>query len=106
MPSEPTRNCTAVTDRPTDPSPDLSTGTGGVAGAGNDAAVKQMVTGILTDFGWETLDIGGIGGARLLEPMCILCIDHAKQGSGEPVEQPNHRARRGSNAVDRLSDLK
>jgi hypothetical protein len=42
--------------------------------AGNDAAAKQTVTGILTDFGWSTIDAGGIEGSRLLEPLCILWV--------------------------------
>jgi 8-hydroxy-5-deazaflavin:NADPH oxidoreductase len=38
--------------------------------AGNDDSAKKHVTDILTDFGWETMDLGGIEGARVLEPMC------------------------------------
>ena len=41
---------------------------------GNDAGAKATVTGILTAFGWNTIDMGGIEGARLLEPMCILWV--------------------------------
>jgi 8-hydroxy-5-deazaflavin:NADPH oxidoreductase len=37
--------------------------------AGNDDGAKQVVTDILTDFGWETIDLGGIDASRLLEPM-------------------------------------
>jgi hypothetical protein len=44
--------------------------------AGNDAAAKQTVTGILHDFGWSTIDVGGIEGARLLEPLCILWVGY------------------------------
>lgn len=43
---------------------------------GNDADAKRVVTEILTDFGWPTIDIGGIEGARLLEPLCILWVSH------------------------------
>ena len=39
---------------------------------GNDAAAKTTVTGILAIFGWNTIDIGGVEGARLLEPRRIL----------------------------------
>jgi len=42
--------------------------------AGNDAAAKQTVTGILTDFGWSTIDAGGIEGSRVLEPLSILWV--------------------------------
>ncbi|HXI43082.1 MAG TPA: NAD(P)-binding domain-containing protein [Bryobacteraceae bacterium] len=41
---------------------------------GNDAAAKTTVTDILTAFGWNTVDMGGIEGARLLEPMCVLWV--------------------------------
>ncbi len=44
---------------------------------GNDDAAKQTVTEILTSFGWSTIDIGGIEGSRLLEPLCVLWIDYA-----------------------------
>lgn len=43
---------------------------------GNDAAAKQVVTGFCTDFGWGVVDAGGIEGARLLEPLCILWVVH------------------------------
>jgi len=42
--------------------------------AGNDAAAKQTVTKICKDFGWLVTDIGGIEGARLLEPLAMLWI--------------------------------
>jgi predicted dinucleotide-binding enzyme len=42
--------------------------------AGNDEAAKKTVTALLKDFGWPAIDIGGIEGARLLEPMCILWV--------------------------------
>jgi len=42
---------------------------------GNDAGAKQTVTGVLDQFGWETLDMGGAEAARAIEPLCILwCI--------------------------------
>jgi len=43
---------------------------------GNDASAKQVVTGFCTDFGWGVVDVGGIEGARLLEPLCILWVMH------------------------------
>lgn len=43
---------------------------------GDDAAAKQGVTEILTQFGWSTIDIGGIEGARLLEPLCLLWVGY------------------------------
>jgi predicted dinucleotide-binding enzyme len=42
---------------------------------GNDAPAKQTVGGILEQFGWESLDLGGVEAARAIEPLCILwCI--------------------------------
>jgi predicted dinucleotide-binding enzyme len=42
--------------------------------AGDDAAAKQKVTEILADFGWETIDLGGIASARHLEAMCMVWV--------------------------------
>ena len=36
---------------------------------GNDEGAKKTVGEILGDFGWETIDLGGIDASRLLEPM-------------------------------------
>jgi len=42
---------------------------------GNNAGAKQEVTELLTKFGWETCDMGGVEGARPIESLCILwCI--------------------------------
>jgi hypothetical protein len=42
---------------------------------GNDEGAKRQVTGILDQFGWETLDCGAVEAARAIEPLCILwCI--------------------------------
>jgi predicted dinucleotide-binding enzyme len=41
---------------------------------GNDESAKKTVTGILKQFGWSVIDIGGIEGARVLEPLCILWV--------------------------------
>lgn len=42
---------------------------------GNDAGAKAEVTAILEQFGWEAEDMGGVEGARAIEPLCILwCI--------------------------------
>jgi predicted dinucleotide-binding enzyme len=42
----------------------------------NDNAKKTVVNEFLTKFGWESIDIGGIEGSRLLEPMAMLWITH------------------------------
>jgi len=49
---------------------------------GNDDAAKRSVAQILQDFGWTSIDIGGIEGARLLEPMCILWVLYGLRGGG------------------------
>lgn len=42
---------------------------------GNDAAAKKTVTELLTTFGWETEDMGGVEAAGCIESLCILwCI--------------------------------
>lgn len=42
---------------------------------GNSDDAKKKVTHILTQFGWETEDMGKAEGARAIEPLCILwCI--------------------------------
>lgn len=49
---------------------------------GNDAAAKQTVTDICQAFGWPVIDIGGIEGARLLEPLCILWVLYGIRSGG------------------------
>ncbi len=47
--------------------------------AGNDAAAKQTVTRICTQFGWLVVDIGGIERSRVLEPLAVLwCVVGSK----------------------------
>ena len=43
---------------------------------GNDSDAKRQVTKILSDFGWEAVDMGGIEGSRLLEPLAMLWINY------------------------------
>jgi hypothetical protein len=49
--------------------------------AGNDKGAKAQVLDILGKFGWESIDIGGIEGARLLEPLAMLWITYAFQNN-------------------------
>lgn len=49
--------------------------------AGNDAAAKRQVEQLCARFGWETIDIGGMDGARLLEPLAMLYIRYAVQNN-------------------------
>jgi len=49
---------------------------------GDDAKAKAEVTSILTTFGWETADMGGVEAARAIEPLCILwCLPGFLNGS-------------------------
>lgn len=41
---------------------------------GNDDDAKKIVSQICEHFGWGVVDIGGIEGSRLLEPMCLLWV--------------------------------
>ena len=42
---------------------------------GNDVQAKQVVSGILDQFGWEIADMGKAEAARAIEPLCMLwCI--------------------------------
>ena len=41
---------------------------------GNDSSARTAAADVCKAFGWETVDLGGIDGARLLEPMCILWV--------------------------------
>ncbi len=54
--------------------PDLPGGPPDMIICGNDDKAKAAVTDILKNFGWPVIDIGGMEGARLLEPLCILWV--------------------------------
>jgi 8-hydroxy-5-deazaflavin:NADPH oxidoreductase len=55
--------------------PDFQGGPPTMFVCGNDKDAKKTVAdSILTPFGWETIDIGGIEGSRLLEPLAMLWI--------------------------------
>lgn len=43
---------------------------------GKNEASKETVAEICREFGWSVIDIGGIEGSRLLEPMCILWVSY------------------------------
>jgi predicted dinucleotide-binding enzyme len=44
---------------------------------GNDEGAKKKVTALLTDFGWNTTDLGGIECSRYLEAMCLVWVLYA-----------------------------
>ena len=50
--------------------------------AGDDADAKRQVGALLRDFGWGTLDLGGISSSRYLEPLCMVWVLHAMQYGG------------------------
>jgi hypothetical protein len=41
---------------------------------GNDEGAKKKVSAILADFGWATVDVGGIEASRYLEAMCMVWV--------------------------------
>ena len=49
---------------------------------GDDAAAKQQATGILKEFGWDAVDIGGASMAPYVEGMALAVINHGMR-SGE-----------------------
>lgn len=54
--------------------PDFPNGPPDMILCGNDPDARETVAKICKDFGWPVIDIGGIEGARLLEPICILWV--------------------------------
>lgn len=40
--------------------------------AGDDADAKRVTSEVLDQFGWDVEDIGGVEGARAIEPLCQL----------------------------------
>ena len=55
--------------------PQLKNGPPSMFICGNSSEAKNEVKEILTTFGWETEDMGGVEAARAIEPLCILwCI--------------------------------
>jgi predicted dinucleotide-binding enzyme len=43
--------------------------------AGDDAAARKTVAGLAGDIGFDPVDIGGLSGARYLEPMAMMLIN-------------------------------
>lgn len=42
---------------------------------GNDEGAKRIVSGLITELGWDTADMGKAEAARAIEPLCMLwCI--------------------------------
>jgi predicted dinucleotide-binding enzyme len=50
---------------------------------GNDEGAKRTVTGLCEELGWPTIDMGGIEGSRLLEPLALMWIQlYFRTGNG------------------------
>jgi 8-hydroxy-5-deazaflavin:NADPH oxidoreductase len=56
--------------------PDFPGGPPSMFICGNDEDAKQTVTAILRDFGWDTVDVGGIDDSHYLEAMCMVWVDY------------------------------
>lgn len=48
---------------------------------GNDAVAKQQMKAILDQFGWGTVDVGGIEASRYLEAMCLVWVLYGASGN-------------------------
>jgi len=63
--------------------PDLPGGPPTMFICGDDEQARRTVAPLVEDFGWpEVIDIGGIEGARVLEPMCILWVLYGVRSGG------------------------
>ena len=60
--------------------PDLPGGPPDMFIAGDDAEAKRVVRGILADFGWPAIDIGGIRSARWLEAITMAWVMAGMEG--------------------------
>jgi predicted dinucleotide-binding enzyme len=48
---------------------------------GNSDEAKRAVAGLLADFGWGVVDLGGIESSRYLEPMCMAWVVYAARNN-------------------------
>lgn len=62
--------------------PEFKTGPADMFLCGNDEGAKKVVGELVKEFGWNPIDIGGMEGARLLEPMCWLWVTHGIRSGG------------------------
>lgn len=59
--------------------PQFSAGKPSMFICGNNEKAKGLVREVLTQFGWETEDMGSVEAARAIEPLCMLwCIPGLK----------------------------
>ena len=52
---------------------------------GNDDAAKQIVDSLITEMGWEPLDVGAAHQALHLEHMTLLWVDYIRKSGKEPL---------------------
>ena len=52
---------------------------------GNDDAAKQKVASLITEMGWEPLDVGAAHQALHLEHMTLLWVDYIRKSGKEPL---------------------
>jgi 8-hydroxy-5-deazaflavin:NADPH oxidoreductase len=62
--------------------PELPGGPPDMLIAGNDEGAKKKTAEILEDFGWPTVDLGGIEASRYLEAMCIVWVLYGARTGG------------------------
>lgn len=62
--------------------PDFPGGPPDMFFCGNDESSKKAVATLLTEFGWNPVDIGGIESSRYLEAMCIVWVHYALKVGG------------------------
>ena len=62
--------------------PEFSGGPPDMFFCGNDEPAKNRVSSLLSDFGWNSVDLGGIQASRYLEAMCIVWVLYAMKRGG------------------------
>jgi len=68
--------CFNIVGNPHMVNPAFPTGAPDMFLCGDDEGAKRVVAALCAELGWPTIDIGGIEGARLLEPLALLWILH------------------------------
>jgi len=72
----------------------------------DDKAKKAVIDDVLTKFGWETIDTGGIEGARLLESLALLWITHYfRTGNGNHAFKLLQARKQQGAFTERMKDI-
>jgi hypothetical protein len=72
--------------------------------AGDDAARKPLVLGLVADLGFEAIDAGPLRIARLLEPYAMLWIDQAVHRGAQTDNAFAFMRRPGAAALSRRAE--